>query len=196
VSASDVMLPLHVRRGRPSAWWGMALFVAAEAALFGMMVGTYFYLRFKNVRWPPAGIPEPKLVVPLILLGVLLATSAPMQVAWIAGREGRLGAARLALAVALVVQSGYFAMQVHDFADDLSQFTPHTHAYGSIYFTLLGADHAHVALGLLLDLWLLGKLARGLTRYRLNALQAISFYWHAVNVITLVVTLTLLSPAL
>jgi heme/copper-type cytochrome/quinol oxidase subunit 3 len=48
----------------------------------------------------------------------------------------------------------------------------------------------------LLNLWLLGKLARGLTRYRLNALSAITFYWHAVNVITIVVTLTTLSPAL
>jgi len=30
----------------------------------------------------------------------------------------------------------------------------------------------------------------------LNALSAITFYWHAVNAITIVVTLTTLSPAL
>ena len=29
--------------------------------------------------------------------------------------------------------------------DDLADFTPQRHAYGSLYFTLLGADHAHVA---------------------------------------------------
>ena len=60
---------------------------------------------------------------------------------------------------------------------------------------LLGADHAHVAVGLLLDLWLIGKLVRGMTPYRRNALRAVSFYWLAVNVLTLVVTLTVLSPA-
>jgi heme/copper-type cytochrome/quinol oxidase subunit 3 len=85
---------------------------------------------------------------------------------------------------------------VHEYAGDLGRFAPADHAYASIYYTLLGADHAHVALGLLLDLWLLAKLARGLTRYRLNALSAITFYWHAVNVLTIAVTLTILSPSL
>ena len=192
---SDFAVP-SARPRLSTAWWGMAMFVAAEATLFALMIGSYFYLRVKNLHWPPPGIPEPKLAVPLILLGVLLTTSAPMQLAYLAGRSGRLGSARRFLLLALVVQAGYFAMQVHEYRDDLSQFTPQDHAYGSIYYTLLGAGHAHVAIGLLLNLWLLGKLARGLTRYRLNALQAISFYWHAVNVITIAVTLTTLSPAL
>jgi heme/copper-type cytochrome/quinol oxidase subunit 3 len=186
-----------VTRREPSlAWWGMALFVAAETTLFGVLVATYFYLRFKNVEWPPHGIPEPKLVVPLVLLGVLVVTSVPMQLALRAVHARRLGAARRLLVLALIVQAGYFAMQVHEYAGDLGRFAPSDHAYGSIYYTLLGADHAHVALGLLLDLWLLGKLARGLTRYRLNAFSAITLYWHAVNVITIAVTLTTLSPAL
>jgi heme/copper-type cytochrome/quinol oxidase subunit 3 len=186
-----------VTRREPSlAWWGMAMFIAAEATLFGVMVATYFYLRFKNLQWPPHGTPGPKLAVPLVLLGVLIATSVPMQLALRAAHARRLAAARLFLIVALIVQAGYFAMQAHEYASDLHRFTPGEHAYGSIYYTLLGAGHAHVALGLLLNLWLLGKLARGLTRYRLNALSAITFYWHAVNVITIVVTLTTLSPAL
>jgi heme/copper-type cytochrome/quinol oxidase subunit 3 len=186
-----------VTRREPSlAWWGMAMFIAAEATLFGVLVATYFYLRFKNLQWPPHGIPEPKVAVPLVLLGVLLVTSVPMQLALVAARARRLVAVRLFLLVALIIQAGYFAMQVHEDAGDLHHFTPAEHAYGSIYYTLLGAGHAHVALGLLLNLWLLGKLARGLTRYRLNALSAITFYWHAVNVITIVVTLTTLSPAL
>lgn len=194
--AAEVAAVARARRGRATAFWGMALFVASEATLFAIMIGTYFYLRFKNLDWPPHGIPEPKLVVPLVLLGVLVAASAPMQLAARAGRAGRLAAARMFLVVALVVQSGYFAMEVHEYAGDLSRFGPAAHAYGSIYFLLLGADHAHVALGLLLDLWLLGKLVRGFTTYRLNALNAIAFYWHAVNLITIAVTLTTLSAAL
>jgi heme/copper-type cytochrome/quinol oxidase subunit 3 len=191
------MTEFAATRREPSlAWWGMALFVAAETTLFGVLVATYFYLRFKNVAWPPLGVPEPKLVVPLVLLGVLVATSVPMQLALRALHARRLAAARRLLALALIVQAGYFAMQVHEYAGDLGRFAPSDHAYGSIYYTLLGADHAHVALGLLLDLWLLGKLARGLTRYRLNAFSAITLYWHAVNVITIAVTLTTLSPAL
>jgi heme/copper-type cytochrome/quinol oxidase subunit 3 len=193
VSAADYVVP---RAGTSKAWWGMAMFVASESALFAMMIGTYFYLRFKNVQWPPHGIPEPKVVVPLVLLAVLLATSAPMQLALLSGRAGRLGRTRLLLLLALVVQAGYFAMQVHEYASDLSQFQLSENAYTSIYYTLLGADHAHVAIGILFNLWLIAKLVRGFTAYRLRALTAIAFYWHAVNVITLVVTLTILSAAL
>ena len=193
MSTSDYAL---VRPGPSRAWWGMAMFVASETALFSMMIGSYFLLRFKNLHWPPSGIPEPKVVVPLVLLGVLLATSAPMQLAVAAGRAGRVGRARGFVLLALVVQAGYFAMQVHEYAGDLSRFAPQEHAYASAYYTLLGADHAHVAVGLLFDVWLLAKLVRGLTTYRLRALTAIAFYWHAVNAITLAVTLTILSAKL
>jgi heme/copper-type cytochrome/quinol oxidase subunit 3 len=53
-----------------------------------------------------------------------------------------------------------------------------------------------VLVGILLNAWLLARLATGLTRYRLVGLSAIAFYWHAVNVITVCVTLTILSSAL
>jgi cytochrome c oxidase subunit I+III len=174
----------------------MAMVVAAEGTLIAMMVGSYFYLRFKSLQWPPTGIPEPKVAAPLIALGVLVLTSAPMQLAYLRGRAGRLASARMLLLLALVVQIAYFVGAVNRYRGDLRHFTPQGHAYGSIYYTLLGADHAHVFAGLLMSAWLLAKLARGLTRYRLNALLAIAFYWHAVNALTIVVTLTVVSPAL
>ena len=37
------------------------------------------------------------------------------------------------------------------------------------------------------------KLARGFTRYRIHAVQAIAWYWLAVNVLTIAVIGTLLS---
>jgi heme/copper-type cytochrome/quinol oxidase subunit 3 len=186
---TEAVVDARARERFPLGWWGAAMLVATESALFAMMVGAYFYLRFKNLHWPPQGIPEPKLVVPLVLLGVLLTTSVPMQLA------ARSATPRRWLLLALVVQSGYFAMEVHQLQGDLHDFTPQDHAYGSLYYTLLGADHGHVAVGILLDLWLLWKLLGGITVYRRNALRAVALYWHAVNLLTLVVTLTVLSPA-
>jgi heme/copper-type cytochrome/quinol oxidase subunit 3 len=182
--------------GRPTAWWGMLMLVATEATLFGAFVGTYFYLRFKSPVWPQGRLPEPKVVVPLVMAAVLLSSSIPMQLASSAAGTGRLAATRAWILLALVVQAGYFAYEVHDFADQLQVFDLTVNAYSSIHYTLLGAAHAHVALGLLFDLWLLSKLARGLTRYRVRATDAIALYWHAVNVITLVVTVTLVSAAI
>jgi heme/copper-type cytochrome/quinol oxidase subunit 3 len=189
------VLPYAERRSRPTGWWGMALFVATEATLFGCLVGSYFYLRFQAVDWPPPGIEPKDPVVPLILVGVLVATSVPMQLASLAGRRGRARAAWMLVLLALVVQAGYFAFEIHDFRADLAKFTPQDNAYASIYYTLLGADHFHVAIGLLLNLWLVVRLLGGLTNYRLIGLRAITLYWHAVNVITLLVIGAILSPS-
>jgi heme/copper-type cytochrome/quinol oxidase subunit 3 len=95
-----------------------------------------------------------------------------------------------------VLQCGYLVWAVHDYVGQLNRSAPQDNAYSSIYYVLLGADHAHVAIGVLLVVWLLWKLARGLTMYRLNAVQAVAFYWHAVNLLTLIVLGVLLSARL
>jgi cytochrome c oxidase subunit III len=185
------------RRREPSVgWWGMAMLIASEITLFGTFIGSYYYLRFSDHRWPPPGTPEPRVVVPLILVGVLATTSLTMQLAANAGKRGRLWATRTFLLCALVVQVGYLVYEVHDYLDQLRYSTPQDNAYGSIYYTLLGADHAHVAVGILLVIWLLWKLLRGLTMYRLNAVQGVALYWHAVNLLTLIVTGVLLSATI
>lgn len=193
---SDYAAGLRRGGGPGLAFWGMAMLVASEATLFGTFVGTYYYLRFTSVHWPPSGTPEPRVVVPLVMVGILATTSLPMQLAANAARRGGLRATRFLLGWALVVQCGYLVYEIHDYVSQLRVSTPQDDAYGSIYYTLLGADHAHVAIGILLVLWLLWKLARGLTRYRLNAVQVVAFYWHAVNVLTMIVIGVLLSARL
>lgn len=183
------------RSSLPTAWWGMVLLIASEATLFGCFVATYFYLRFETAIWPPPGIPKPHVAVPLILASCLALSSAPMYVVSHAAAGGRLATARLALVVALVIQCGYLAFEVDDFSNSLARFGISRDAYSSIYYTMLGADHAHVFVGIVFNVWLLGKLARGLTGYRMRAAQAISWYWHFVNVVTFVVVGTLLSAA-
>jgi heme/copper-type cytochrome/quinol oxidase subunit 3 len=195
-NAGQTLVVAGRRRGPSVAFWGMAMLVASEATLFGTFIGTYYYLRFENAHWPPPGTPEPRVVVPLVLVGILATTSLPMQLAALAARRARLWATRFLLVWALVVQCGYLVYEIHDYVDQLHRSAPQDNAYSSIYYTLLGADHAHVAIGILLVVWLLWKLVRGLTMYRLNAVQVVAFYWHAVNVLTLIVIGVVLSARL
>jgi heme/copper-type cytochrome/quinol oxidase subunit 3 len=190
---ADVRQTLAARRGPPSALVGMAILITGEAMLFAAMIGTYFYLRFETPVWPPGGVPEPEWLVPTILVAVLALTSIPVHLAWRSVRAGRVERARLLLLGALLVQAGYFGWAVHDFADQIRRTPITENAYTSIYYTLLGADHVHVFVGLLFSLWLLLKLMRGLTLYRANAAQAITWYWHFVNLVTIVVLATILS---
>ncbi len=188
------VVALVSRRRQPSvAVWGMAMLIASEGTLLSGMIASYYYLRFTTPTWPPRGDPRPEVVIPLILVAVLATTSIPMQLAAFAARTGRLMATRLLLVWALVFQLGYFVYEVHDYARQVHHDPISTDAYSSIYFTLLGADHGHVLIGILLTTWLLWKLRRGLTMYRLNAVQVIAFYWHIVNLLTLVIVGVLLS---
>jgi len=182
-----------VRRSPPAACWGMAIFIASEATLFAAFVATYYYLRLRTPDWPPPGDPDPKVLVPALLVAALVATVVPMWLASCAVSDRRLAATRLWLLVALVVQVPYLLWAAHDFRDQLDRFPASTDAYSSIYYTLLGVDHVHVLLGILFNAWLLARLATGLTAYRMNGTRAVAWYWYAVSAITVVVYLALFS---
>jgi heme/copper-type cytochrome/quinol oxidase subunit 3 len=184
------------RRTPSRGWWGIALFVASETTFFGLMIGSYFYLRFQVTDWPPAGVEKPKVALPLILTAILVSTTAPLIAAVRAGRAGRVALAWVLVLVALIVQSGYLGVQVHELLSELDKVHPKASAYGSVYITLLGAHHLHVAVGLLMELWLLGRLFGGLTGYRLNALRVIALYWYFVNFVAVAVVFTVVYPSL
>ena len=183
------------RRALPNGWWGAALLIATEATLFGTLLASYYYLRFQSVAWPPAGIAPPDKTAPLILTGVLVASAAPMFAAARAAGAGRTRAVWWLVLAALAAQGAYFGLQMHFFLADLDKLSPKATAYGSIYFTLLGVHHAHVAVGLLLDVWLLGRLLRGLTNYRVIATRVIALYWYFVALVGILVVATQLYPS-
>jgi heme/copper-type cytochrome/quinol oxidase subunit 3 len=79
------------------------------------------------------------------------------------------------------------------YLSDLDKFKPSDNAYGSIYFTLLGAHHAHVVVGLLLDVWLLVRLSSGLTHYRAVAVRAVALYWYVIAALGVAVVATQVS---
>lgn len=190
----------RVARGRlaqPNGWWGMVLFLCAEATVFGTLIGTYFYLDFDAPHWPPPGVKPPDVTLPLVMTAVLVATSVPMWLAARAARAGRQKHVLTILLLAALVQIGYIAVQVLLFRHDLNDFTPQGSAYGSIYFTLLAAHHAHVVFGILLNLVIAAFVGlRGLTNYWLIAARSAAVYWYVVNALAVLVVLTQLSPSL
>jgi heme/copper-type cytochrome/quinol oxidase subunit 3 len=197
--ASSAVAASYVERRRLSrahGWLGVALLVATETAFFGSLLAGYFYLRFSTTRWPPPGIEPPAVALPLALTAALVATSVPVWLAARAGRHGEAGGARLWLLVSVAIQIGYLVAQGFLFASDLGKFSPRDTAYGSIYFAMLGAHHAHVVLAVLLQLGLVGLLAHGLTNYRLIGVQAVALYVWFVDAIAILVVLTQISPSL
>jgi heme/copper-type cytochrome/quinol oxidase subunit 3 len=197
LSAEDARRVERGRIAQPSGWWGMALFLCAEVTLFGTLISSYFYLDFDAHKWPPSGIAPPSVVLPLVATGGLVALTLPLWLAARAARAGRRGRVLALLAFSILVQLGYLAGQVLLMRHDLHHFTPKGSAYGSIYYTLLVAHHAHVALGILIELVVFGFVAiRGLTNYWLIATRGVVLYWYVVNAMAVLVVLTQLSPSL
>jgi heme/copper-type cytochrome/quinol oxidase subunit 3 len=161
-----------------------------------MLFATYFYLRLQVTHWPPRGIAKPPVLTPTLLTLALVLTSAAMQRAWRWARAGDRIRAWWALIAAGLVQGTYLVWQAHDFIDELHKEPPSHTAYASIRSTMLAVDHLHVLLGVLLTAWLVLRFATRITPYRLRGLQAITFYWHAVNVLTVLVLAVDLSPYL
>jgi len=195
--SEQLAVPVALQRGRPLGWWGMLMLIATEGVLFGAMIASYFYIRFKTPDWPPPGVPDPKVLTPTLLTVVLILSSLPAGVAaWAARRQVpfRAGLGLVATAALAVVYAvGTSLVIVREWHD-----APATKdAYDSLFFTIQGAHVAHVAVGVLINLFLLGKIARGrLTQYRINGIWAMSMYWHFVNALAVFVLLTTISPSL
>jgi heme/copper-type cytochrome/quinol oxidase subunit 3 len=185
------------RRAQPNGIWGMALFLCSEVTLFGTLLATYFYLDFDAHRWPPAGIKPPGTLWPSVATGWLVLATVPL---WLASRAARTGNRRLtvsSIALGLAMQACYLAGQVILFRHDLLDFSPQKTAYGSIYFTMLAAHHAHVVLGLALDVALIWfVMLRGLTNYWLVGVRALAIFWYTVAFLAVPVLLTQLTPSL
>lgn len=186
----------RTRRSLSNGAWGALLLIAAETALFGTLLGSYYYLRFNSATWPPDGVELPAVALPVALTGALVLSAPPMLLAADAARRGRRTAAWLWIGVATVLQAGYLAWQIVLYADDAATLVPTESAYASIYLTLLLVHHAHVAIGVLLDVWVLTRLAGGLTSYRQTTVRVVALYWAFVAAVGVLVVLTQVSPSL
>jgi cytochrome c oxidase subunit III len=184
------------RRSPANGWWAMLLFICSEATFFGLLIASYVYLRFQVTAWPPPGVEKPKVLLPLVLTAILVSTTIPLFAAVRAGRIGRVQLAWGLVLLAVVIQAAYLGVQIHELVSELDKVNPKHSAYGSIYFTLIGAHHLHVAAGLLLELWVIARLMRGLTDYRMKALQITALYWYFVNAVALAIVVAQISPSL
>lgn len=164
---------------------GMLLFILTEATLFATFLVSYFFLRFQSTpRWPPDGIETPTLVLPSIMTVILLSSSVPMHIADAGIRRGSRLRLRLGLLVSFVLGAIFLGLQAVEYVEKLREFTPQTNAYGSLFFMITGFHGAHVAGGLLLNLWVQIQAGRGFYGpARHLTVRNVALYWHFVDAV-------------
>jgi heme/copper-type cytochrome/quinol oxidase subunit 3 len=193
-TAVPLVLPPGPVARRPGTW-GMGLLIATEASLFGYLLFSYFYVgALARGSWPPSGPPELRLALPNTF--VLLLSSATMYWAESGIRHGRAGRLRLGLLATFALGAAFLTVQVMEYRNN--PVRPTTSAYGSLFFTVTGFHGAHVAIGLLMIAAVALRAFLGHFRTgRHEAVTNVSWYWHFVDVVWLVVFTSLyLAPRL
>lgn len=129
-------LPETVFGHRHPVWWATAGFILVEGTTLAVAAFSYFYLRRNFTEWPPAGTPQPALLLPTINLVIIVAIIVPMQMADSAAKAFDkagvmkwLGVAVVLSLLALLLRGFEFAL-VHERWDE--------NAYGSIVWFILG----------------------------------------------------------
>ncbi len=193
-------LPRHSSGSVSPSWWGMVMLITTEAMLFGSLIASYFYIRFKSAPvWPPDGIATPSLRLPLIMSVILWSSSWPVHMADRAARKGNQRGLRLGLGAGFILGAVFLALQLAvEYPEKLAEFGPTTNAYGSLFYTLTGFHGAHVFIGLLISLWTQMRAWQGaFDKDRHVTVQNFTMYWHFVDIVWVLVLATIyLSPSL
>jgi len=179
--------------GFPIPLVGMLLFISSEVMFFGGLFATYFSARasFAGEWGPPPGAPELEILpVPLPITIILLVSSLTMHQAVRAIRRGSNSGLRLWLTVTVTLGVLFLAGQLYDYTT--LGFGVSDGVYATEFFTLTGFHGAHVFGGVVGLTILVARAAQGQFSARNHvAVEAVSFYWHFVDVVWIALFTTL-----
>jgi cytochrome c oxidase subunit I+III len=177
-------LPVGGQGKHSIGWWGMVCVVVTEAAFFGYLLFSYYYLGSVSVNaWPD---PVPRFGLPLVNTLILLASSVAVLLATRAIKRDNNTRLNWWLGVAIVLGVLFLALQAVEYGREKLSITHD--AYGSLFYTITGFHGAHVFVGLIMLVVVLIRALRGhFVRDRHEAVSNVALYWHFVDVVWLAV---------
>ncbi len=168
---------------------GMITFLCSEAAFFGTLIVAYItYIGQSDSGPQPAEV----LQLPLVIAATvcLLISSVTVHMASTALHAGQIAKFRVLLAITVLLGAAFLlatAVEWHRliYIDGL---TISRNLFGSTYFTLVGFHALHVTIGVgLLKTMFLLSLFGVVSRTRTVAFESVSWYWHFVDTVWILV---------
>lgn len=186
--------------------WGMGWFIFSEVMFFGALFFALFYIRLFTVpelgdthllwpdyhaAWPTAGpgvnkafTPMPAWGIPAINTLILLSSGATVTWAHWGLKNNNRTQLKIGLIFTILLGLLFLGLQVHEYRSATFDFQ--TGIYGATFFMLTGFHGAHVTLGAIMLAVILGRVYAGhFTPERHFAFEAVSWYWHFVDVVWL-----------
>ncbi len=157
---------------------GMVIFLASETMLFAAMFAAYYELRSQAAVWPPSGVSF-SVIEASTGTALLAFSSLTMFLATRSLSRKRHGAARAWFVGTCGLGMLFLGLTVHGWSD--AKFHISSHAYGSLFYLMLGVHALHVLVGIVLIAMLaLGVRERAFLREEDAGAEAIGYYWHFV----------------
>jgi cytochrome c oxidase subunit III len=166
---------------------GMVGLIVAEASLFAVFVVAYLYDLGKSLGGPA---PREVLSVPVVGTVCLLSSSVTVALAVRALRRGAVGRSGAWLLATVLLAVTFLTDTAIEWARLITRegLTIGTNLFGTTFYALLGLHGSHVILGAV-GLSLVGVFAwtRALRPAHAERVELLSWYWHFVDAVWIVV---------
>ena len=166
---------------------GVAAFIFTECSLFSIFVVAYLYYIGKSVTGP---IPKDVLTFPICTTICLLSSSLTIVLAERALHKTQMGSFRLWWAITILLGAIFLTGTALEWRHLIYEdhLTIATNLFGSTFYSLVGLHASHVTVGLV---FLLVVLIAALTGFPIatqaRRIRVLSWYWHFVDVVWVVV---------
>ncbi len=180
----------HTSTGLDNTKMAMWAFLGSECLFFGSLITTYLLYRSKVL--PDSGpVPSEIYDIPYTSVSsfVLLMSSLTMVLALSCIQRGDVRGMRIWLLATALLGVTFIGGQIFEFTDFVEEgLTLGSSPAGSAFFVLTGFHGAHVSVGILMLLSLVGmsmsgKLQPGAAR----KVELIGLYWHFVDIVWVVI---------
>ena len=166
---------------------GVIGLILTESALFTIFVIAYLFYIGKSATGP---YPKQVLDLPILATICLLSSSVTVVLAERAFRRGHTGGFRLWWLITILLAVAFLGSTAIEwrrliFRDNL---TISTNLFGTTFYSLVGLHASHVIVGLILLVLVLILSLRGyVTRAHAEHVEMLSWYWHFVDGIWIIV---------
>jgi cytochrome c oxidase subunit 3 len=161
--------------------------IMTETCLFSIFVVAYLFYLGKSLTGPT---PHDVLELPVLSTICLLSSSVTIMLAERAFNRDRVGLFKLFWFATIVLAGVFLAMTALEWRRLIYQegLTISTNLFGTTFYSLVGLHASHVIIGMCLLLLVFVFSLRGfVTIMHRERLQMISWYWHFVDAVWIVV---------
>lgn len=169
--------PALVEQGRgASTVLGMLLVIAAEAMILGAILAAYFTIKGGAPDWPPKGV-NVGTYVPTVV--TITAVMSMFSMAWAVNAVRRHDARNAVFAVVLTIVFGLAMANAQVFGLARIGFGADKHAYGTLYYLLIGFHLAQLVAGLVMLIIVGARILAGhFSAEDHQPVRAVSYFWY------------------